>query len=226
MYSKRRLKRALVHAYSQWNGTTCFQASGYQPNHSLTDQLATYFKKHQIIHIDNEILVTDVGFITMAIHCNLSVRFGDVCIVPGVDSEGRRGYLVLCEKRLPFHSVASTPGDAYIEAKKAQAKAQTLLAAFNTRMEMRAAVADAPWYTLVTWQDLESSGLCQWGSESFLRRNRLYTVAKNIGLPKLLLRATGVYGERLVAAKIIRIRNTVGLPAQPPAQAITPATTR
>ena len=213
MYKGNRVKRALSHAHTQWNGMACSQPLFNQPAISLIDQVKTYLKGHQISYIDREIIVTDVGYVVMAIHCNRAVKFGDILVLPGVDSEGRRGHLVLCEKKLPYHSMAANAVGAYVEAKESRRKAQALLSELGSKTAMKEAVSNTPWYALVTMQDLERSGLCQWGSESFMQRYGLRPVAQRFGLPKLLVQATGAYGERLIAARTVRCRNSAAATA-------------
>ena len=61
-----------------------------------------------------------------------------------------------------------------------------------------------PWYAAVQAVDFERSGLCRWGAESFLRRYKLHHVAWRFGLPSILVRMAGTYGERVIAASIVR----------------------
>lgn len=204
MYTKYRSRRALSHAHSQWNGVAFLQSTV-----SLAEGLEPYFKTGQIVLTDNDIIVTDIGYVVMAIHCNQAVRFRDALVIPGVDSEGRCGHLVLCEKHCPFHSYESNSLAAYAEARESQYKAQMLLSAFESRQAMREAVSAAPWYTLVSTEDFQRSGLCAWGAETFVRRYGLRTIANRFGLPKVVVRAAGVYGERLIAARLVRSGNAV-----------------
>lgn len=213
MYKGNRVKRALSHAYTQWNGMACSQPFFDQPTGSLIDQLKTYFRDGQVIHIDKEIIVTDVGYVTMAIHSNRAVKFGNILVIPGVDSDGRRGHLVLCEKKLPFHSLAPNAVGAYVEARESRHKAQTLLSEFGNKSAMHDAVSKTPWYALITRQDLEQSGICQWGAEAFLQRYRLQPIAQRFGVPKFILRSAGNYGERLIAARSVRCRRSAAVAA-------------
>ncbi len=199
MYKEKFCRSALSHAHSQWNGQAFLPSQA-----DLTEHLKTYFRPGQIVLIDHELMVTDVGYVVMAIHSNRAVMFNSVLVVPGVDSEGRRGHLVLSRAHVPFHSYALNATAAAAEARESQRKAQLLVSAFGSKSAMYAAVKAAPWHTLVTQQDLKSSGLCQWGVDTFMRRYGLRAIAYRFGLPKIVLRATGVYGDRIIAARLVR----------------------
>ena len=202
MRLKHRAKRALLHACHQWNGFAYAT-----PATGLLPQVRSMLKSHCIVVDDNEIMVIECGFVTMAIHADRAVKVEGAIVVPGVDSNGQRGFLVLQEGAVPFHSLASSVIDACRECDRANQKASTLLTAFGDKNSLRMAARKAPWYKLVTEEDMTSAGLCIWGSESFLRRFGLLGIARRFGLPRLVLRLAGPYGDRVVAASLLRTKH-------------------
>jgi len=203
-FKQNRSNRALCHAHSQWNGLA-FSASSA----SMIERVRNYFKSHQVVHIDNEIMLTDVGFVMMAIHTDRAVEIENTLVVPGIDSEGQCGHLVLCDSKIPFHSFHSDSTDAYLEARLAQQKAQDLVAEFGSKSALQDAVSKTAWYSMSTMQDLERTGLCEWGARSFLHRYRLSTLAEHVGLPKFLLQLAGSYGDRIIAARLTRVQSSM-----------------
>jgi len=199
MFNNSRCKRALAHAHNQWNGLAFIQ-----PSETMRKIVRSYFKSHQIVYTDNEIIVTDVGFVMMAIHTDRAVKIDDALLVPGIDSEGARGHLVLRKNSLPFHSLHCEAADAYFEAQQSQQKARVLLSSFGSKNALDIAVLKTPWYAIITEQDFERSGLCRWGADSFLRRYGLNTVIWRFGLPRFLLFGAGSYGNRAIAANLLR----------------------
>ena len=163
-------------------------------------------KSHCIVVDDNEIMVIECGFVTMAIHADRAVEVEGAIVVPGVDSSGQRGFLVLREGAVPFHSLASSAIDACHECDRANQMANALLA-YGDKYDLRMAARNAPWYKLVTEEDMTSAGLCIWGSESVLRRFGLLGIARRFGLPRLVLRLAGPYGDRVVAASLLRTKH-------------------
>ena len=167
---------------------------------ALREQLPSRF----VVDDSPDVVVTECGFVTMAILCRRARRFERALTVPGVDDRGRRGFLVLCAGQPPFHSLAAEAETAVNEAIVARTRAAALLAGFGDRERLRAAVRAAPWYRRTTFADTERAGLCRWGSESFLRRLGLHAIAMRVGVPCALLRLAGGYGERAVAATLLR----------------------
>jgi len=90
------------------------------PSSLMTSIVKSYFKSHQIALIVNEIVVTNVGFVMMAIHTDRALRLDDVLVVPGIDSEGQRVHLVLSENYVLYHSACSNAVEAYREAKRSK----------------------------------------------------------------------------------------------------------
>jgi len=199
MLKKYRLNRSLYHAHSQWNGMA-FLA----PSENMAEAVRSRLKHHQVVHSDQEIVVTDIGFVTMAVHTNRAIRMSDALVVPGVDSEGLRGYLVLYERKTPYHSFHSSAVGAFLEAERAQQKAQKILDTFGSKSALNSAVQNTPWYARITEQDFDRSGLCRWGADAFLRRYGLHSFAWKLGLPGLVVRLAGPYGKRLIAANLTR----------------------
>ncbi len=196
-----RANRALSHAYSQWNGFAFAE-----PASGLLPLVRSRLKSHQVVVDDNEILVTEIGFVTMAVHADRAVKYRESVVVPGVDSSGVFGFLVLRENAVPYHSLSASPAEAYQESDSAHQKANALVAAYGDKNKLRAAARQAPWYRLITEQDVACSGLCRWGSESFLRRMGLLFLARRFGLPRLVLRLAGPYGDRVTAASMLRTK--------------------
>ena len=199
MLFNNRVRRALAHAHCQWNGFAFIE-----PTSQLASIVRTRLKPDEILFEDNNILVTETGFVTMAIHADRAISCGEMIAVPGVDSEGVRGYLMLTENAIPYHSKQGCVADARLECIESHEKSRTLLAAFGDKNSLQDAARTAPWYKMVNEQDLSCSGLCEWGAESFLRRFKLRTLARHFGLPKFLVRFAGPYGVRLTAASLLR----------------------
>lgn len=194
-----RSRLALHHAHQQWNGLMF-----HEPSQALSTLVRSRLKAHQVLAHDGDILVTEAGFVTMAIHTDHAVHIQNTLVVPGVDHQAQRGFLVLHDNAAPFHSLALSAEDAFAEAMLAKQKADQLLAVFGNKQRLRRAVQKAPWYLLSTTEDFERSGLCRWGSESFLQRLGLLGFARRVGLPRLLLRLAGPYGDRLTARSLLR----------------------
>ena len=196
-----RAKRALSHACHQWSGFAFAE-----PATRLLPQVRSRLKSHQIIMDDNEILVIESGFVTMALYADRAIAHEEAIVVPGVDCCGQRGFLVLREGVAPFHSLSCSAIDASQESALANQKANALLAAYGDKNNLRIAARNAPWFQRITEQDREESGLCAWGCESFLRRYKLKYIANRFGLPQFLVRLAGSHGDRLVAASLLRTK--------------------
>ena len=59
--------------------------------------MLSLLRGHQLVGRDHEILVTEAGFVTMAILADRAIEIEQAVIVPGVDQNGLRGFLVLTE---------------------------------------------------------------------------------------------------------------------------------
>ena len=199
MLFNNRIRRALAHAHCQWNGFAFVE-----PSVHLGSTVRARLKPHEIVFDDGNILVTEAGFVTMAIHIDRAIDYGEIVAVPGVDCDGVRGYMMLIENAIPYHSMQECVWDARLECIRSREKSRTLLAAYGNKSSLNAAAQRAPWYKMVNEQDLVCSGLCKWGAESFLRRFKLRALARRYGLPRLILRFAGPYGARLTAARLLR----------------------
>jgi hypothetical protein len=111
---------------------------------------------------------------------------------------------VLKQGQLPFHSLAGDVAQAVEQARVAQHRAETLLQQFGGKQELRAAVRNTPWYLLSKPEDIQTAGLCDWGVSSFLSRVGLKQIAFSVGLPRVVLRLAGPYGDRLTASALLR----------------------
>lgn len=109
-----RTARALAYAQIQWLGFA------YKPsNTELAKQVQSHLKLRRIPVIDDCILITKVGLATIAVHADYAISRQGSLIVPGVDHNGRRGFLVLNAKTAPFHSLATSASEAYAESMQA-----------------------------------------------------------------------------------------------------------
>lgn len=157
-----------------------------------------------LVHNSDDIIVTESGFVTMAL---LTVEAG-ICkgllVIPGVDDSNQTGHLVLRDGFVPYHSLCKSIDQAVVDAQLAWARAKKLEQHFGSKSDLRQAAAAAPWYLLSRYEDAARAGLCQWGSESFLRRMCMQRFCKAVGLPRFLTRLAGTYGSRVTAATLQR----------------------
>ena len=107
--------RALEYAQMQWLGLA-FKA----PNRKLTQQVRSHLSAYQKFTVDGDILVTKVGFASVEIHADHTVAFKNCMVSPGVNHNGRQGFLVLDGRVSPFFSFASSAKEALLEAKPPQ----------------------------------------------------------------------------------------------------------
>lgn len=178
-----RIYRAHYNACQLWNRYLFVQRSSPSVAHER------YLKPSQILHTDGDIVVTECGFVTMAILHNAATNHGEVTIIPGIDDGGRRGYLVLRHGYPPFHSLANSREDAIENEQTNRAKAARLVERCGGSHGVTAAVSSASRWTLCDKADLELSGLCRWGAESFLTRMGLLTIAGRFELRKSISRS-------------------------------------
>lgn len=202
--------QALAHARLQFpDHATCVT-----PLHpSQVDAFASMGVKSAQRNPDDQLIVTFEGFIVMAVVPTLMKCVGDVVALPGCDHRGTRGWLVLGVSARAFHSRLDEVHDAIEEARIHHARATRLEAHFGGKLYMHNAVANAPWTLWSSFDDAATSGLCQWGIESFLRRFGLWHVSRALGLlPKAVLWWGGGYPRRVLAATLMRHERT--LPAE------------
>jgi hypothetical protein len=158
---------------------------------------------------DPAIAVTEEGFITMALIRSAAVVLDAGVAIPGYDSEGNYGYMVFQRGERAFHSRASTARLAIVDARQAQKKAQAMQAHFGDRAALKLAAQRAPWFAWATLADARAAGLCEWGTETFLKRYGLWSLANLAGgLPKCLVWFGGGYVRRVIAASAMRREKT------------------
>lgn len=157
-----------------------------------------------VVHSAGDVVVTEAGFVTMALFPADARNCQGLLVVPGVDDRNQSGYLVLRDGFVPYHSLSTSIGRAAVDAQRAWERADKLVQCFGGKSELKHAAASAPWYLLSRYEDAARAGLCQWGAESFLRRLCMRRICKLVGLPQFLLRLAGAYGSRVTAASLLR----------------------
>lgn len=167
---------------------------------AIVDQL----NPDMVVDHSDRIIVTEVGFVTMALLPRAARYCGGLLVIPGVDDRAQRGHLVLRKGFVPYHSIAADIEKAAVEAQDAHARAAKLVEFFGGRQALKQAALSAPWYLLSQPADVDAAGLCQWGSASFLRRFGMFRIGMSFGLPRIVLRLAGSYGNRITAATLLR----------------------
>lgn len=157
-----------------------------------------------IVNQSRNIIVTEIGYVTMALLPGYAFYSDELILIPGVDDKDQFGYLVLSEKFKPFHSLAQDADGAIADTRAAHARATALLDYYGDRESMNKAVQSAPWYQLSTIEDAINAGLCEWGTVSFLKRMKINLLSKHIGVPRFLVRFSGGFGNRVTASTIRR----------------------
>ncbi|HID09120.1 TPA: hypothetical protein EYP13_02730 [Candidatus Micrarchaeota archaeon] len=198
---KRRTQQALRFAQ-------CFQHRLYEPTIPVNlEGIRSRLRAHQIVLEEEGVLVTDSGFVTMAILPQYAYAVRGMIAIPGRDDQGNSGYLVIRQYLPPYHSFELQPFAAIIEAEEATLKSERLIAEFGSKAEMVKAVKNAPHWMLITESDFVRSGLCYWGVKSTLSRLGVLDYAHRRGIPCFLVSAlTGAYGVRLIASALLRHR--------------------
>lgn len=159
-----------------------------------------------VVYSADNIIVTEAGFVTMALIPGDARNCQGLLVIPGVDDRNQCGHLVLRDGFVPYHSLSTSIGRAAVDAQRAWEQADKLVQCFGGKAELKKAAATAPWYLLSRYEDAARAGLCQWGAENFLRRLCMRRVCKLVGLPQFLLRLAGSYGSRVTAASLLRHR--------------------
>lgn len=165
---------------------------------------------------DERWIVTELGFVLMAVLPSHAVRVADALVVPGVDDQNQRGYLVLRTGLVPYHSLAAGPVQAERQARTAAERAARLVEHFGSREALREAARSAPWYLMSSASDVHRSGLCSWGVDSWLGRIGMGQLAYRTGLPRLFVRMAGGYGDRITAMTMMRrelVARTADIPS-------------
>lgn len=157
-----------------------------------------------VVDHSDRIIVTEVGFVTMALLPKAARYCGSLLVIPGVDDRAQRGHLVLRKGFVPYHSIAADIEKAAVEAQDAHERAAKLVEYFGGRQALKQAALSAPWHLMSQPADVDAAGLCQWGTASFLRRFGMFHIGMNVGLPRIVLRLAGSYGNRITAATLLR----------------------
>ncbi|MGB7182805.1 MAG: hypothetical protein WBD51_12780, partial [Burkholderiaceae bacterium] len=179
----------------------------HQSEDAIANRVRQHLKPEWIESEQAPAIVTNIGFVTMAILPTRATCIEDLIVVPGVDDQGHRGLLVISDGHLPFHSLALDADHAIAETKAAHQRAEKLVEHYGGRHSLRIAARTAPWHLVIKPTDIEDAGLCAWGVSSFLRRTRLRPIAMSVGLPRVVLRFAGAYGDRLTASALVRQAN-------------------
>ena len=119
---------------------------------------------------DPAIPVTESGSIIMALLRCAALILNDGVVVPSYDDRGYYGYVVFQRELAPFHSRASTPRLAMVEARRAQAKSAMLDTHFQHGSLLRQASEHANAFLWCTLDDARAAGMGDWAIEALLKR--------------------------------------------------------
>ena len=158
-----------------------------------------------IVSQSGSIIVTEIGYITMALLAGHAIYRKDLLLIPGVDEKNQFGYLVLRKEHVPYHSLAQDIDGAVAESEAAHVRAAALVNYFGDRQSLKQTAKAAPWYQLSKMEDAVNAGMYQWGTISFLQRSNICFFARHIGLPRFLVRLSGGYGNRITASTVRRV---------------------
>ena len=158
-----------------------------------------------IVYQTGTIIVTEIGYVTMALLAGYAIYKNELLLIPGVDEKNQFGYLVLRSNYMPYHSLAQDLEGAITEAKTAHSRATALLNYYGDSTSLKNSAQTAPWYQLSTMEDAIDAGLCQWGTINFLERAKISIISRHIGLPRCLVRFSGGFGNRVTASTIRRL---------------------
>jgi len=172
------------------------------PKESILKRLNT----RHIVDCTEGFIVTEAGFITMALLPRDARYCQGLLVIPGIDDRNQFGYLVLGEGFAPYHSMEISVERAAVDAQGAWVKASILEQAFGGRTQLKHAAESAPWYLFSRIEDASHAGLCSWGIDSFLRRACMRRVCQLTGLPRFVIRLAGGYGLRVTASTLLRKR--------------------
>lgn len=171
-----------------------------------------------IISQSGKIIVTHIGYVTMALLSGHAIYRKELLLIPGVDEKNQFGYLVLRRDYVPYHSLAQDIEGAVAETETAHRRANNLLDYFGDKKALKQAAQNAPWYQLSTIEDALNAGMCQWGTLSFLNRAKIAFIVRHTGLPRFLVRHLGGYGNRITASTTRRLEKTQKAKQQSPMQ--------
>lgn len=209
---QKRVHRAIANASDLFIGLS---DPSRETDMTLGNEVAQRIGEDAIRYQDERWIVTELGFVTMAVLPRFGVRINDAVIVPGVDDHNTRGHLVLRHGAVPYHSLAGDPERAVREAENASARAARLVEYYGSREALRQAAQSAPWYLRSTASDVRRSGLCTWGVDSWLGRIGVGRLAYRTGLPRLFVQLAGSYGDRITAMTVMRMEQaerTIDIP--------------
>jgi hypothetical protein len=152
-----------------------------------------------------EAVVTEEGFVTMALDLARAEMVAGAVVLPGYDSAGEFGHMVFRPGARPFHAREITPTSAAKAASLAHSRARRLEVHFGSRDAVRRVALRASPLLWCTLEDAQRAGLCAWGIESFLKRYHLFALTKRLGgLPKGVIAFGGSYVRRTVASAVMR----------------------
>ncbi len=190
------------------HNATCYreQRLDSAPSYSVISEELILSRLGTKLVVDNSegIIVTEAGFITMAVFASDARYCQGLMVIPGIDDRKQFGYLVVREGHVPFHSLSASIGRAAVDSQRAWEQSSQLVQHFGGKSGLKKAAESAPWYLRCKMEDTSTAGLCQWGVDSFLRRLCLRRISKWIGLPQIVLRLAGAYGCRITAAALVR----------------------
>jgi hypothetical protein len=150
-------------------------------------------------------VVTEEGFVTMALDLARAEIVANSVVLPGYDSAGEFGHMVFRDGARPFHAREITPASAAKAASLAHSRARRLEVHFGSRDGVKRVANRASPLLWCTLDDAQRAGLCAWGIESFLKRYHLFALTKRLGgLPKGVIAFGGSYVRRAVASAVMR----------------------
>jgi len=171
-----------------------------------------------IVSQSGHIIVTHIGYVTMALLSGHAIYRKELLLIPGVDEKNQFGYLVLHRDYVPYHSLSQDVEGAVAETEAAHRRAMKLLDYFGGKKALTQAALNAPWYQVSTIEDAINAGMCQWGTLSFLNRAKIAYIVRHTGLPRFLVRHLGGYGTRITASTTRRLEETQKAKQQSPMQ--------
>ena len=186
-------------------GYNCTNAIGKAHKDTTAGTVRNRIDDKYIVNQLGNIIVTEIGYVTMALLAGYATYSKDLLIVPGVDEKNQFGYLVLRDKYMPYHSLAQDIDGAIAETQAAHKRATALLSYYGDLKSLKESAHSAPWYQLSTMEDAIDAGLCQWGTINFLERAKMGFIARRFGLPRCLVRFSGGFGTRVTASTNRRV---------------------
>ncbi|MEE9336040.1 MAG: hypothetical protein V3U65_18290 [Granulosicoccaceae bacterium] len=202
---KRRVKTATDNARNILTSYCHTNAIGKELKEARARAVRNRIDDKYIVRQSSGIVVTEIGYVTMALLPGYSIYKKGLLLIPGVDEKSRFGYLVLRGKYMPFHSLAQNIDDAVAETQAAHRRATELLNYYGNIKSLKKAARSAPWYQLSTIEDAVDAGMCEWGTMNFLERTKISSIARYFGLPRCLVGFAGGFGNRVIASTSRRL---------------------